>query len=182
METPGVICQFCQQKHPCRCGVDRFTLVTTEQFEKTLVHDLTPVVDFCNDLNTFLGERQYRVSLIWTRWSGGVRNVGFETIEVDFPLLPTPMISDLKNVGLELTPIGINESGGLFVSGLSARFSEALLLGRDLIVRAGDEIPEDVSFYWELWFPANMKPGERRRFTRNHHRIRIPPVSNGRSS
>ena len=162
----GAECPYClQRKETCICGASRFTLVDTEQYATTLVNELTGVVDFCRDINTYLGERQYRISLIWTRWSGGHRGIGQEVVDFEIPVLPTPVISDLKNVGLELTPIGINESGGIFVAEISPRYPESMLLGNDIVVRPGQELPQDVNFFWEVFFPATMKPGERRRFT-----------------
>ena len=167
MEHEPDRCSFCLQspRHNCICGASRFTLVDTEQYTNTLVNQLTPVVDFVRDINTYLGERQYRVSLVWTRWTGGHRDVGQEYVDIEIPILPTPVISDLKNVGLELTPIGINESGGLFVAEISPRYPESMLMGKDVVVRAGQELPQDVNFFWEVFFPVPVKPGERRRFT-----------------
>lgn len=113
---------------------------------------------------TVLGARQYKVSLVWTRWSGGERGVGQEAVVQTFEILPTPLVADLNRLSLDLTAIGLNEVGSVRVSELSPRFNEDLLVGRDVVVRAGDAIPDDMNFYWEIYYPNASAPGPRRRF------------------
>jgi len=131
----------------------------------TLIDMLTPTVDCLRDLMTQLGARQYEVSLVWTRWSGGERGVGDESLVRALPMLPTPLVSDLDStLRRELVSIGMNEGGNLRVSELSPRLNEDLLLGRAIIGPLGSEIPADVSFYWEVFFPRVGSAGVRRRF------------------
>ncbi len=61
--------------------------------------------------------------------------------------------------------IGSEEIGNLRVSQISPRFNEDILVGQDLIVARGVDIPADVNFYWEVFFPQTGADGIRRRFT-----------------
>lgn len=146
----------------CFCG--QFTAVE-DVIGETLTEALGPVVDCVRDLYTQLGARAYQVSLVWTRWTGRERGVGNEYVVEVFPLLPTPLISDLMGVALELKPIGSNEQGDLTVTELSPRYDEDLLLGRAGPVPKGRAIPGDVSFFWEVYLPDRRGHGVRRRFT-----------------
>jgi hypothetical protein len=130
----------------------------------TLVDALTPVVDCVRDLYTQLGLRAYEVSLVWTRWTGQERGVGNEYVVWVERLLPTPKLSDLSALTLELKEIGTNEQGALTVTELSGRFSEDLLMGRGGPLPLGEEIPPDTNFFWEVSLPVSAG-AIRRRFT-----------------
>jgi hypothetical protein len=161
-------CSACGQP-ACACAAGALELggfTTVDQiFGETLVDDLTGTVDNVRDLFTSLGARQYEVTLIWTRWSGGERGVGFETVVHALQILPTPEISDLTAVSRELQAIGMEESGGIKISEISPRFDEDTLIGRAVVGPLGAPIPEDVSFYWEVAYTsAPESPSLRRRF------------------
>ena len=168
---PGLSCGVCAgalDAGGCcsTCGANEFTLVTPEQIQTTLVASLTGVVDSITDLYTQFGVRQYRISLVWTRWVGGERGVGQEIVLKECPILPTPSISDLINIETQVLSIGTQEVGELTVDEISPRYNEDLLRGQDIVVRRGDPLPDDISFYYEITFPT---PGgaQRRRFVPN---------------
>src|SRR5581483_8497539 len=91
------------------CGAKEFTTVEAAQAQPmgTLIDQLTPTVDCLRDLQTQLGARQYEVTLVWTRWTGGERGVGDEYVVTALPMLPTPLVSDLDStLRRELQSIG----------------------------------------------------------------------------
>lgn len=150
---------------PCTCCED--TSCATEFTDPTaemcaLIPSLTGVVDSIRDLYTCLGARPYSVALVWARWSGGQRNIGNEEVVAVRKLLPTPLISTLNALALDPQQIGVMELGEIRVSQLSPRFSEDLLNGQDVVVPAGEPLPEDVNFYWQVTF---VPSGVTRRFT-----------------
>jgi hypothetical protein len=162
-------CRACQAAGQfggvCGCGHGKFTLVDQAQQQGTLIDSLTPIVDCVRDIYTQLGARQYEVSLVWTQWTGGERGVGGENVVRTLQVLPTPLVGTLNALDRELQSIGIDEAGTLRVSEISPRFSEDLLIGKDLVVRTGDNLPVDMNFYWEIYFPRLDGFGLRRRFT-----------------
>jgi hypothetical protein len=117
------------------------------------------------DIYTQLGARQYEVTLVWTQWTGGERGVGAESVIKMLQILPTPEVGTLNSLQRELQSIGIDEVGSLRVTEISPRFNEDLLIGKDLVVRSGDTLPADMSFYWEVFFPRIGEFGLIRRFT-----------------
>lgn len=149
---------------PCQCCGEDFTVLEGRALERTLIASLGPCVDSIRDLYTCLGARPYQVNLVWTRWSGGERGCGVEDLIALQRLLPTPKVGDLKQMRKELSPIGLDEVGELFVSELSPRFNEDLLMGMDLVISTGCPIPKDVNFYWEVFFPTATGSGPRRRY------------------
>lgn len=154
-------CAQCGSDDLCLC--DAF--VTPEQVVgSTLLDGLGPLVDCLRGLNTTLGARTYQVQLVWTRWTGGSRGRGQETLVQVLPLLPTPKVSALKAISLELTNAGQNEQGQLEVSELSPSYTEDLLMGRDGPVVRGQDLPPDMQFWWEIYQPEPGVTSPRRRF------------------
>ena len=133
-----------------------------QEIAHTLVASLTPVVDKVRNIATCLGARPYQVSLIWTQWSGETRGDGVEQLLLAEMILPTPKIADLTALTTNLQPIGSAEVGSLRISEISPRYTEDKLLGRN---DRGAPIGENISFYWEIFFPRAGGPGVRRRFT-----------------
>lgn len=146
---------------PCLCAFTRVEDVVGA----TLVDALGPTIDCVRDLYTSLGLRAYEVSLVWTRWTGQERGVGNEYLVEVQTLLPTPKLSELSAITLELKEIGSNEQGSLTVTELSSRYSEDLLMGRAGPVPLGERIPSDTQFFWEVFLPTQKGEGIRRRFT-----------------
>ena len=124
-----------------------------EEMRATLVSELTPVADLVRDIGVSLGARQYQVTLVWTRWSGGSRGVGNEFVIQELRVLPTPSVRGLTPLHVELQDVGADEVGVVTVSEISPRFCEDTLAGRDVVVQRGDPIPDDVNFYWEVYYP-----------------------------
>lgn len=153
-------CRAAALGEPCTCA---FTL-PEEHVGQTLVDSLVPTVDCIRDLYAELGLRPYQIMLVWSRWSGGERGRGQESVLAIWPILPTPKLQDLSAVRTQLIEIGQNEQGTVRVEQISMRYSEDLLLGRGGPLPEGREIPRDVSFYWEVLLPDGVGSGVRRRF------------------
>lgn len=149
---------------PCACS-KTFTQVGPATLQNSLAASLTCAVDSVRDLYTSLGVRNYRVSLVWTRWSGGERGVGAEYVVCEETILPTPLVSDLKALQVEVSEIGSDEDGQITVSQISPRYTELTLMGQGKLSAPGEEIPEDVQFYWEIFYPQKDGGGLRRRMT-----------------
>lgn len=156
--------QLPQAQRPFGCQACLFTLVDGVAGH-TLIDSLVPTIDCARDLYTSLGLRTYQVSLVWTRWSGGERGVGQETVALVRTVLPTPKLAGLGGVQIELKELGSSEQGSIELSQISLSYSEDMLLGRAGVVPEGQPIPFDVSFFWELALPLGGGHSIRRRFT-----------------
>lgn len=157
-------CQTCSGT-ACSCRKAKFTILTPEQTRSSLVGSLTNTVDRLRDLYVRYGARTYQVFLVWTRWSGGERGLGVEQVIKTVPVLPTPDVSTLTAIQNSTEMIGTAESGDLYITQISPRYTEAELVGLAHFTRPGDPLPEDVSFYWEIFYPDTDGDGVRRRFT-----------------
>lgn len=96
-----------------------------------LVDSLLTVVDDLRDsLHTDMGVRHWRVFTQRRSWDGGEVGEGvMTTVEVE--ITPQPLVStDLRN---ELTPQGIREAGGVMLSEVSLTYTEAELVGVDVM-------------------------------------------------
>lgn len=144
------------------CGCDqKFTLPTQTNILGMLIPDLTCVVDQIRDLYTCLGARQYTVSLVWERWSGGERGVGYPDVVHSEVILPTPLVVSLTALNNSIESVGLTEVGGIRVSEISPRYTEDFLMGRSRIIPDGEKIPDDVNFYYEIKL---LSSGVSRRF------------------
>jgi hypothetical protein len=138
---------------------DGFTIVEPGGLGKTLATKLIPVADKIRDLHTVFGGRVYTVSIYRTRWSGGSRGLGDETIIFKQDIRPTPRITDLGTLTQILNPTGLDESGTIQLSEISGRFTEDSLLGIDT---EGREPLESDHVFYEIEFVG--RPSVRRRF------------------
>lgn len=129
----------------------------------TLARTLVPVADSLRNLYSTFGLRPYVVRLIKTRWSGGRRGVGAESIVSETPILPTPLIADLTSLQQINTPIGLDEFGEVGLTEVSGAYTEDFLRGHDT---EGRPPAVDEQFYYEVEFPppCTGATGERRRF------------------
>lgn len=143
----------------------RFTVPSAEGLSRTLAGGcLVDAVDSVRDISTQLGVRAYRVRLVWTQWSRGLRGEGLETTVFEHLLLPTPRLRGLDAVGNTVLSVGSEESGSVTVDRISARYTEDFLGGQQ--APGGESLSEDLQFYWEVEFirPAGLS-AERRRFS-----------------
>ena len=140
----------------------KFTLVTGPEIKRTLARRFVPLADNLRDLLTKFGLRTYRVTLVTIQWSGGERGVGTPTVVKEEPILPTPKISDISGITEVVQPIGLDELGQIFISGISGRYTEDQLMGRSEL---GGDIPNDTEFFYEIEFPnVDGSPAPKRRF------------------
>lgn len=127
-----------------------------------LARCLIPVADSIRDLRTQFGLRPYVVRIVRTKWTFDERGGGVEFVLNEFVLLPTPKVSDLSGLMEIASSVGLDETGGVFLSEVSGRITEDQLRGLDT---DGSPVPEDEQVYYEIEFqsPSN-RPNARRRF------------------
>ena len=138
---------------------DGFTVVEPGGLGKTLANRLIPVADKIRDLHTVFGGRVYTVTIYRTRWSGGRRGLGDETLIFQQPIRPTPRITDLGTLTQVLNPTGLDDAGTIQLTEISGRFTEDSLLGID---SEGREPLETDHVFYEIEFVG--RPSVRRRF------------------
>lgn len=140
-----------------------FTQLDGRAAEDTVARRLIRVADRMRDVRVRFGLRTYKVHMVRTRWSGGVRGKGVETLVSDDVVLPTPLVSDLTGLALTVGPAVFNEIGTIVLSEVSGKYTENMLQGRG---RGGEPVPDDESFWYEVEFTqAGMDTAERRRFS-----------------
>lgn len=144
------------------CLQDRDQKFTTISGEFcSLTQKMIPTVDRLRDLYTRFGARLYTVTMVHTRWTGGVRGVGQEVVVSEVTILPTPKVSDLSALSQLTTPIGSQETGTLRVSEISGCYSEEMLSGEI----NGRQPDESENFFYEVTFlRPDGQPSDRRRF------------------
>ena len=117
-------------------------------------------LDELRQLASDLGARPYRVFWIKTRWSGGKRGRGVETVFSEEEVLPTPKVDQLSSIQLQLLDVGTDEQGALSISEISPRYSENQLRGLN---DDGTAVPENETFSWEIRFSRGGPDLKRRR-------------------
>lgn len=152
-------CASCEQE-PCRCP-GQFTVLDQVSAGRTLLRSLVPCVDQIRDLYTQFGARSYQVAMVRTKWSGGERGMGHESVLSEELVLPTPLVAALSGVDRTAQQFGLAETGSVQVSQISARYTEDQLVG---LGAGGERIPEDESFYWEVRAIVSDGTVARRRF------------------
>lgn len=148
----------------CKPGdtVDGFTIASPSTLRNSLAQSLIPIVDRVRDLNTQLGVRQYRVRIVRTRWAGGRRGVGVESVIFEIDILPTPKVVDLNTLQEMVTPVGVSEIGLVQLQEVSGRYTEDFLVGVD---SSGSPVPDTDDVYYEIeWIRADGKQTDRHRF------------------
>lgn len=126
-----------------------FTIPTQHSIAVSIVRKLHPVADGLRDLQTRLGMRGYRVRLLRTRWTGGVRGRGDEVVVMSRDILPVPKLSELDALSDTLQAIGLDEVGTITMSEISSRYTEEFLRGYD---DDGTPAPRDENVYYEIEF------------------------------
>jgi hypothetical protein len=120
------------------------------------------VADSLRDLRVQFGLRPYLVRIIRTKWTDDERGDGGEFVLNEFPILPTPRVSDLTALTEVVNPVGLDEIGSILLTEVSGRYTEDQLRGLDI---DGSPVPDDEQVYFEIEFPRpDSRPGERRRF------------------
>jgi len=155
----------------CGCGGDgtggaggkpgcRFTVATAGLVSNSLMGELIPIVDCIRDLQTELGNRPYRVRLVRTTWSTGVRGRGVESVVFTRDILPTPLVVDMTSLAEVVTAVGVNEQGTVQLQEISGRYTEDQLLGEDAVGNPpgpGDNIYFEITFYRRDGLPAELR-------------------------
>lgn len=136
--------------------------ILDEEYRDTLLGSF--VEDDCLDelrqIAADLGARPYRVFLVTTRWSGGKRGRGVETVVSETEILPTPKVDSMSAIQLQMLDVGVDDQGSLSISEISPRYNENQLLGRN---QDGSEIPEDMTFSYEVSLSRNDRDDKKRR-------------------
>jgi hypothetical protein len=151
----------------CSCGgggktPGGFTSVDSHSINCTLARRLTSTADSLRDLYTAFGLRPYRVKLVKTRWSEGVRGHGVEEVSLERLIEPTPLVLDLSALQEIVQPVGLDEIGTIRLEQVSGRYTEDTLRGYD---DQGNPPGPDEQFYYEIEFPVpGDSDGVRRRF------------------
>lgn len=144
----------------CACA-GPFTQVSTLNLGATVVSKLNPIANCLRDLKTKLGARNYEVRLVHTQWVGEDNGQGEEVVISDVPLLPTPKVTDLNALDIQVLVAGAHELGVLQVTEINPMLGEDFLRGW----QNGQPPPPGVNFYWEVQFFRGLGQGsDRRRF------------------
>lgn len=96
---------------------------------KTLGESIGPAIDQIRNIATALGLRPYRVFLVHWQWPSS-RGVGVPVEVSRRELLPTPVVSDMGGIPMNLSALGITELGGVVLTNVSQKYSEDDLIGR----------------------------------------------------
>lgn len=139
----------------------KFTTVTSQQAKQTLARDFIGLADDLRDMLTQFGLRTYAVRTVKIQWSGGKRGRGTAIVLAEETLLPTPKISALDGLQELVQSIGLDELGSVELSQISGRYTEEQLRG---FTEAGDGIPGDQEFFYEIEFFPHEGPSHKRRF------------------
>lgn len=117
---------------------------------------ITCVDDIRTSIHAVAGDRPYRVYQVRTRWSGGVRGEGVESLISETEMIPTPRVEGISNLEEMLQPVGSDEEGGVTLSEISLTMTES-----EVSPLAGtSQIRQNEQFYYEIRYST----GRRRRF------------------
>lgn len=131
--------------------------------DNSLARKLIPVANKLRQQFEKFGLRPYRVLLVKTRWSGGVRGEGQEEVTQERELRPTPLVSALDALTETVFPIGDLEQGSLSVTEINGLETEDSLRGFSV---DGLPLGPDEQVFFEIEFlKGGRQPSDRRRFT-----------------
>ena len=145
--------------------------LTPAQAQATFAARFAPAADKLRQIATNLGIRPYRVTLIWTRWSGTERGEGVERVVQTQELLPTPKVASLDNLSFSLMHAGTIPIGSVSLTGVSLTYTEDLLRGLVVPLAHEDEVPEPFDFFYELVEDGRGDPQPQRQ----RYRLLKPP-------
>ncbi len=121
--------------------------------ERSLANAAVAVADQMRALQSSLGFRPYKVFLLKGYWTGDRRGFGELIVSSRCELTPTPRVRDLSTLSQNIKSTGRVEDGDVYVDEISARYSEAELMGKTLDLAAPDQ-PRTarnlVEFWWEV--------------------------------
>ena len=103
--------------------------LSPEEARRTLAHRFAKRADRLRQLNTRFGIRPYRVTLVWSQWTGSERGEGTEKIIAEMELLPTPLVQSLESISMRLLAAGTLPEGTLRVGEVSAYYTQDQLTG-----------------------------------------------------
>jgi hypothetical protein len=141
--------------------VPKFSAPSSTDLNKTLARKFIPLADKLRDLMTKFGLRQYEVHVVRSRWSGGRRGAGQESVVSDVVVLPTPKIMDLTGLQEIANPTGLTEVGSVRVTEISGSYTESQLRGLDT---DGTSPNRDEQVFYEIHFILPNGEAQRRRF------------------
>lgn len=125
--------------------------LTPWQAKASLAQRLSPIGDRLRQFATTFGIRPYRVSLVWTRFTGEERGEGTEIEIGRHEILPTPKVGELTSLQNLGYSAGVLSTGTLRVDNISAGLTRAQLVGLEIPGRGqAFEMPPDVDFWYEL--------------------------------
>jgi len=135
-----------------------FSALTPSQGKAALATRLSPVADrIRNNIATRMGVNPYRVFLVHTAWAvNGERGEGTERELSRVELLPVPNVTSLDSIALSPGGAGLIQMGSLRISLISStRYTHDQLIGKLLAagstsIAPGEQLPQNVNFFWEV--------------------------------
>jgi len=119
------------------------------EMRNSLAAKLVRVVDRARQLDARVGNRPYRVFLVWTKFTGEERGEGTEAVVCRQEILPVPVVSDLTSVALSPFGAGIVPLGSVRVTEISAGYSLGFLTGK-VVPGKEDQVPQPYDFFYEV--------------------------------
>lgn len=143
--------KFTRNPNPGQTRVRNVRPLSENEALSSLVNRFGPTADRLRQLATKFGVRPFRVFLTWTKWSGGERGAGTETVAKRIEILPTPRVRSLDSVALSTYGAGVIPVGSIQVDRISVdAFTFDLLTGHTVPTPHEDAIPEPYEFFYEV--------------------------------
>jgi hypothetical protein len=144
--------------------------LTPDEAKRTLAARFGPRVDSLRQLNTRYGLRPYRVTLVWTKWTGSGRGAGKELPILEYEILPTPNVKSMDSVSFSIFHAGTVPVGSIRLTEVTLSLTFDELNGHAMprteececdreAVREweekkrqphADQIPQPFDFFYEL--------------------------------
>lgn len=138
------------------------TIPTAGLIQHSIGRRLVPVADRLRDIRVRFGLRPYLIRMIRTKWSGGARGAGVETVTDVHEILPVPKLISLDSLQEIASVVGADEVGSVILSEISGRYTEEILKGQN---PDGAPLATDERLYYEVEFiKPDGTPGDKRRF------------------
>ena len=121
--------------------------LTPHEARRTLANRLGPKADRLRQLATKFGARPYRVTLVWTKWTGSSRGEGDELVIREMEILPTPKVQTLDSVSFSIFHAGTIPVGSVRLTEVSLGITYDMLNGHALPKQEEDPCDE----VWQEW-------------------------------